>query len=66
MITEGIQDKPLAKFMSGKSLSLFLLSVELIWLLGIDQIKNVIESGQVYKMHHFESLLKSMDASDRH
>jgi hypothetical protein len=27
MITEGIQDKPLAKFMSGKSLSFFLVGL---------------------------------------
>lgn len=45
MISENIHEKPLTKFMAGKILT--------VAKFVLDQIKNVIESGQVYNKEHF-------------
>ena len=55
MITEEIHKKPLAQFMSGK----FILAQT-----AADQIKNVIEAGQVYSAPHFKALVDSMLPGD--
>lgn len=57
MISENIHEKPLTKFMAGK----FALRLTYSY---VDQIKNVIESGQVYNQEHFETLLSSMQERD--
>ena len=46
MISENIHEKPITKFMAGKCFQQNLMR-------NLDQIKNVIESGQVYNQVHF-------------
>lgn len=62
MISENIHEAPLAKFMAGKLIA-HLYYANHCYVFA-DQIKNVIESGQVYSTEHFESLLSSMSQRD--
>jgi len=66
-----IDKKPLTRYMAGKYSPPFwrtpspLQSIMINTFVFVpDQIKNVIESGQVYDMNHFNTLLQSLDPRD--